>query len=106
MSCTHGNCKNVILMDNLCARHLKQKCSICFEQVKSTNSATTKRLCCGHSFHLKCILNWFVESEDCPTCRTKHMGDPLLSFKHKIEESMRKKYIDAIRSLERELETR
>ena len=106
MSCSLENCKNNALMDNLCNRHLKQKCSICFEPVRSTNSASTKRLICGHSFHLKCILNWFLESDECPVCRTKHTRDPIMSFKHKLEEKLRKKYSEAIKSLERELNIR
>ena len=101
LQCMHGKCKNVILMDNYCSRHLKQKCAVCFEEVPSTNSAKHKRLHCGHAFHINCILGWFVESEDCPICRKPH-HDELIKFKDKIENNMRKKYMDAIRSLELE----
>lgn len=101
LKCTHGNCNNIILMDTLCSRHLKQTCAICFEQVPSTNSSSHKRLNCGHAFHLKCILNWFVESTDCPVCRKDHK-DCIIGFKNKLEERLRKKYMDAIKSLEKE----
>lgn len=70
------------------------------EDVRSTNSSNTKRLNCGHSFHFKCIIRWFVHSDDCPTCRKKQMADPLIQFKQQIEDEMRLKYRDAIRSLE------
>ena len=101
LKCIHGDCKNNILMDSLCSRHLKQKCAICFEQVPSTNSPSHKRLHCGHAFHLKCILGWFLESDDCPICR-KVNKDCIIDFKNKIENNLRKKYMDAIRSLEKE----
>ena len=96
-------CKNVILMDGYCSRHLKQTCSICFEQVPSTNSAKTKRLSCGHAFHIDCILNWFVNSDICPICRKSQTKDLFISFKNKIEDEMRRKYRDAIMSYEHEI---
>ena len=95
-----NRCSNNILMDGFCTRHLKQKCSICMEDVRSTNSANTKRLTCGHAFHYKCIIRWFSTSDDCPTCRKKQIADPLIQFKQQVEEEMRLKYRDAIRSLE------
>ena len=102
---TGGRCKNVVLMDNHCARHLKQKCPVCFEQVRSLNSAHTKKLNCGHSFHLPCILGWFVESNTCPVCRSEQTAniDPLIQFKNSIEDNLREKYRDTIRSYEQEL---
>jgi hypothetical protein len=90
-------------MDDYCPRHLKQKCAICFEKVPSTNSAKTKRLSCGHSFHLNCILNWFVTSDCCPVCRKEQTKDVLISFKNKIENEMRDKYRDAILTYEHEI---
>ncbi len=70
------------------------------EDVPSTNSANTKRLTCGHSFHYKCIIQWFVTSEDCPTCRCKQSKDPIITFKDSVENELRRKYRDAIRTLE------
>ena len=101
--CSHSGCKNVILMDSFCNRHLKQKCSICFEQVRSANSPNTKRLHCGHSFHLDCILEWFVQSDECPVCRQVQKNDKLLKFKQKVQHELREKYKDAIRTYENEL---
>ena len=115
--CSHSGCKNVILMDSFCNRHLKQKCSICFEQVRSANSPNTKRLHCGHSFHLDCILEWFVQSDECPVCRQvqkndkllkflrnfQKINDKLLKFKQKVQHELREKYKDAIRTYENEL---
>jgi hypothetical protein len=40
-------------------------CSICFEQ--SANSKTN----CGHIFCYKCINNWYLKKNTCPTCRDK-----------------------------------
>ena len=91
-------------MDSFCARHLKQKCSICFEQVPSTNSARTKRLTCGHAFHLRCIIKWFEVSDDCPVCRRAQTHDDLVVFKNNVEEALRAKYRDSIRTYEQEIQ--
>lgn len=103
MSCKWDNCTNCVLWDGFCSRHLKQTCMICFEKVPSTNSARTKRLRCGHSYHFRCIIKWFEQSEDCPVCRKKQSGDDLIIFRNNIENAMRKKYSDAIKNYEREL---
>jgi hypothetical protein len=105
ISDSNVQCKKNVLMDGMCCRHLKQKCAICFELVKSTNSLHTKRLSCGHSYHFQCIITWFETSDECPVCRQKQMNDPILIFKEKIENKLRKKYMSAIRSLEHELAT-
>lgn len=102
-TCKWKECKNVILRDDYCTRHLKQQCSICFESVPSTNSASHKRLKCGHAFHLDCIIQWYVESDVCPVCRQKQIHDPLIQYKNKIENNIRKIYRDAIISLQTEL---
>jgi len=98
-------CSSSVLMDGFCTRHLKQKCSICWETVPSTNSAKHKRLKCGHAYHLNCILGWFKESQLCPVCRKDNSSDDLIKFKNEIENKMRKTYRDAIRSLEKENKT-
>lgn len=103
MECRWKNCKNVVLMDDYCSRHLKQQCSICFEQVPSTNSARTKRLSCGHSYHFRCILKWFELSEDCPVCRKKQSNDDIIIFKNNVEETLRSKYKNLIKTYEKEI---
>lgn len=43
------------------------ECSICFENVtKETGKA---ELSCSHTFHLKCLSQWFMKNENCPCCR-------------------------------------
>ena len=105
--CSIESCKNKVIRDNLCCRHLKQTCLICLEPdvITSTNTIKTKRLSCGHSFHVECIIEWFVTSDVCPVCRTKQEDDIFLNFKNKVEDTMREKYKDAISSLEHEIET-
>jgi len=93
-------CMGKIIRDGKCCRHLIQQCPICFENVKSTNTIGTKRLTCGHSYHSDCILEWFVTSDECPVCREKQLDDPIIIFKLKVEDELRKKYKDAIQSLE------
>lgn len=96
-------CRNNVLMDGYCTRHLKQTCSICFEPVPSTNSACSKRLSCGHSYHFNCILKWYEKSDDCPVCRKKQTKDPVIFFKNNIEQKMRDLYKDTIKTYEMEL---
>jgi Ring finger domain len=105
MSCTWvGGCKNKVLRDELCCRHLKQKCSVCLEEVGSTNTVNTKRLSCGHSYHLNCILTWFITSDECPVCRCEQKDDAFVVFKHKVQDELRAKYKDAMESMEREVD--
>ncbi len=85
-----------VLMDGLCVRHLKQKCSVCLEPVGSTNTVNSKRLSCGHAFHVPCIMEWFVESDECPVCRSDQASDPVIAYKRKVEDILRQKYKDAI----------
>ena len=96
-------CKGKIILDGMCCRHVKQQCSICLENVGSTNTVSTKRLTCGHSYHVDCILNWFITSNECPVCRVKQEEDSLVLFKEKVENELREKYRDAIESLQNEV---
>ena len=96
-------CVNVSCINNRCSRHLKQTCSVCLEPVRSTNSAGTKRLTCGHSFHTDCILPWFATSDECPSCRRNQASDPFIKFRNTIQDNMRTKYMDTIRSYEKEI---
>jgi hypothetical protein len=93
-------CKGKVILDGKCCRHLVQQCSICLENVGSTNTVGTKRLTCGHAYHTDCILNWFVTSNECPVCRAPQENDQLIKFKKTIEENLRNVYRDAIQSLE------
>ena len=54
-------------------------------------------------FHDKCIMQWFETSIECPTCRMEQDDDPIVIFKKNVEENIREKYRDAIRSLEVDL---
>jgi hypothetical protein len=99
-----STCGQKVLMDGFCCRHLKQKCLICLEPVGSTNTITSKRLSCGHAYHPGCIIEWFITSDECPSCRCKQPEDPLIVFKEKVENQLRAKYKDAIDSLETEVQ--
>lgn len=98
-------CKALALVGKVkCRRHVRAECAICMEDVSSMNTHSSKRLECGHSFHIDCILGWFKESSVCPVCRSNNQSDVFIQFKNGIEENMREKYMDAIRSLESEVE--
>jgi hypothetical protein len=96
-------CKGKIILDGMCCRHLTQQCSICFDNVGSTNTIYTKRLSCGHAYHVECILNWFVTSNECPICRAPQENDITIKFKNKVEDNLRQKYRDAIQTLEEQV---
>ena len=92
-------CKQKAVEDGKCRAHLYNTCAICLEPTKRTD----KKLKCKHVFHNKCITTWFETSIECPTCRMEQDDDPLIVFRKHVEENMREKYRDAIRSLEVEL---
>jgi hypothetical protein len=52
---------------------------------------------------MSCILKWFEEHDECPTCRTEQDTDEIIIFKKQIEDNLRLKYQDAIRSLQHEV---
>jgi hypothetical protein len=73
------------------------------ETVGSINTSTVKRLPCGHSLHIKCLLGCIRHSSMCPVCRADLSKEPLVQFKVDIEEDMRALYSEAIRSLQGEV---
>ena len=50
------------------------ECSICLSDITALTGVYTTS--CGHSFHFRCALTWFVNSEveNCPMCRHE-MGE-------------------------------
>ena len=49
-------------------------------------------------------MTWFETSIECPTCRMEQDDDPIVVFRKHVEDNMREKYRDAIRSLEAEVQ--
>ena len=47
-------------------------CPICYDAISAASGITT--LACSHSYHLKCITQWFHQHETCPCCR-KEAGE-------------------------------
>jgi hypothetical protein len=45
-------------------------------------------------------MTWFETNDECPVCRTEQDTDPLIIFKHHVEDNIRVKYREAIKSLE------
>ena len=86
-----------------CVTHTESQCAICMEKVSTKNTIRSKRLSCGHPFHMHCILSWYKEADTCPICRVSQDNDDMILFKKGIEESMRQKYKDAIEDLEHDL---
>lgn len=96
LNCKKRGCKRKILQDGLCELHARQVCPICMESVTSCNTSKAKRLSCGHAFHVSCILPWFQESDNCPTCRKAQDTDPIIQFKKYVEDKIRNKYLELI----------
>lgn len=94
-----AKCKRPAVEDGKCMVHAPQICTICLEGTKRSD----KKLKCKHTFHSRCIMTWFETSIECPQCRMEQDDDPVVVFRKHIEENMREKYRDAIRSLEIEL---
>jgi len=97
---TGKKCRHTAAQDGLCHVHIQNTCTICLEPTKRND----KKLRCKHVFHGECIIKWFEESIECPTCRMEQDDDPIVIFRNNVEENMRLKYADAIRSLENDLE--
>ncbi|KAJ2709033.1 hypothetical protein H4R19_004453 [Coemansia spiralis] len=60
-------------------------CVICQESVAKAATAPSpavSALGCGHTFHGKCIEEWFRSSErcECPMCHRVHYGKPIALF--------------------------
>lgn len=94
-----GNrCKLKSKTDGLCSRHANSNCPICFESLGKDKHVLT----CGHTFHKKCMMSWYIESDVCPICREKQ-EDEILQFKESVEDKMRAVYKDALDSNDREI---
>ena len=94
-----AKCKQRAVEDGKCRAHLLHTCAICLETTKRTD----KKLKCKHSFHPKCIMKWFETSIECPQCRMEQDDDPVVVFRKNVEENIREKYREAIKSLEAEV---
>lgn len=95
-----AKCKQKAVEDGKCRAHLLHTCAICLEATKRSD----KRLKCKHTFHQKCIMTWFETSIECPQCRMEQDDDPIVVFRKHVEDNIREKYRDAIKSLETEVQ--
>lgn len=42
-------------------------CAVCIDEIEvSSNNFKTV---CEHEFHIKCLLDWLMKNETCPSCR-------------------------------------
>ena len=69
MECT-GICKNGMKCKRIgslrCFQHQDNQCSICMENMSTSNS---RELGCTHKFHKRCLERWKRTSRTCPMCR-------------------------------------
>ncbi|KAG8035158.1 hypothetical protein G9C98_001648 [Cotesia typhae] len=47
----------------------ESECIICMEPIIKFGKVPSYTLRCKHTFHKKCIKNWFNQNQSCPTCR-------------------------------------
>lgn len=47
----------------------KEICPICYSDEYSEKNYMVETIC-GHKFHVKCMHNWFDQTNTCPMCRT------------------------------------
>ncbi|KAG0053569.1 E3 ubiquitin ligase [Gryganskiella cystojenkinii] len=57
------------------AREVALQCSICVDYFASPFTVE-----CGHTFCFTCLHSWLLIQKSCPTCRTKLLRRPTLSF--------------------------
>ena len=92
-------CKQKAIENGMCRAHLSSTCAVCLEETKRND----KKLKCKHMFHTKCIMKWFETSIECPQCRMEQDDDPIVVFRKNVEDNIREKYRDAIRTLQDEV---
>jgi hypothetical protein len=56
------------------ADELNDVCSIC---IQAMEPAESKKLACGHCFHVECICEWAMQNPICPMCRGDLLANPL-----------------------------
>lgn len=85
----------------VCRWHEMKTCPICFDEILCKYLHTTT---CRHTFHKECIITWYEQSDECPVCRAEQMNDPIIIFKQHVKASMEETYMNAIRSLETDVQ--
>ena len=64
-------------------------CYICLSSLLKKNRLI--RLFCGHTFHLKCIFEWFNQKISCPTCKLNMRLELIKELLRELEEIIQHK---------------
>ena len=75
--------RNISLNDSL------DDCYICLSSLLKRNRLI--RLFCGHTFHLKCIFEWFNQKISCPTCKLNMRLELIKDLLGELEEIIQHK---------------
>lgn len=46
------------------------KCSVCLDEINDQVERYTTP-CCGKTYHKKCLSDWFIKEDSCPSCKVK-----------------------------------
>ena len=57
---------------------IRSKCLICMNELKREIHIVTK---CGHEFHVRCIVDWLDNNNNCPVCDSRMRENRLLHIK-------------------------
>ena len=65
-------------------------CAICLEPNNTSTRIYNQQsytLYCGHTFHIKCILQWFLRQFTCPVCKKKqiHGMDKIMDMIYSLD---------------------
>lgn len=52
-----------------------RSCAICLEQFQNgDNVCSSQNPNCDHVYHVSCILDWLLKSQECPCCRRNYLS--------------------------------
>lgn len=61
--------------DDLSTFYSPKSCPICLERYKKGDEICwSQNVKCHHAYHLQCILEWLLHSNECPLCRVDYLN--------------------------------
>lgn len=81
-SCSmHSMRQNMILASSHHSLLSPRSCPICYEKYKKGDEiAWSHNEECLHAFHVKCIIEWLIDNDECPMCRSNYICSVMHEF--------------------------